>query len=238
MTEKRHSRRSESTGSDRKVFEGVLERKPGRLGWTIVRIPFDAAKTWGKRGQIPVHGEINGFEFRTSLFPDGKGGHALLVNKQMQRGAGAVAGHKAHFRLEPDRAERVVRVPAELAEVLAQSKRLQQYYESFNHSMRKWMSDQVAAGKAQATRVRKAEQVAEWLMEAMEAERELPPLIARALALDPEARRGWEQMTPAMRRGQLMGIFHVRGVESRARRLAKTVQMAAEYAEKHASRSG
>ncbi len=212
-------------------FNAVLERKPGKLGWTIVRVPASVSKAWG-RGAVKVRGKINGFEFRTSLFPDGKGGHELLVNKQMQRGAGAVAGHKAHVRLEPDMEERVVKVPAELAKVLAQSKRLKTFYESVNYSIRKWIADQVSAGKSASTRARKAEQVAEWLMESMTAERELPPLVERALAQDPTARRGWEQMTPAMRRAQLMGIFHVRGVEARARRLAKAVQVAAEYAEK------
>ncbi len=220
-----------------KRFDAVLERKLGRLGWTVVRIPFDAAKLWG-RGAVKVQGEINGFGFRTSLFPDGRGGHTLLVNKQMQRGAGAVAGTKAHFRLELDAAERVVKVPPELAGVLGQSKRLQKFYQTSTYSMRKWMADQVSAGKVTATRARKAEQIAEWLMETMEAEHELPPRIARALAQAPMARRGWEQMTPAMRRGQLMGIFHSRNVDSRARRLAKTVQMAAEYAERHSLRSG
>lgn len=216
-----------------KSFEALLERKLGRLGWTIVRIPVAVSKAWG-RAAVKVRGEINGFEFRTSLFPDGKGGHSLLVNKQMQKGGGAVAGHRAHFRLELDMAERVIRVPAELERALAQSKRLKKFYESFNYSIRKWMADQVSAGKAAATRVRKAEQVAEWLMEGMEAERELPPLVARALAENPQARRGWEMMTPGMRRGQLMGVLHVRGMEARVRRLAKAVQMAAEYAEKRA----
>ncbi len=79
-----------------KSFDAVLERKPGKLGWTIVRVPASVSKAWG-RGAVKVRGEINGFEFRTSLFPDGQGGHELLVNKQMQRGAGAVAGTRAVF---------------------------------------------------------------------------------------------------------------------------------------------
>ncbi len=214
-----------------KSFDAVLERKPGRLGWTIVRIPSSVSKAWG-RAAVKVRGQINGFAFRTSLFPDGKRGHSLLVNKQMQRSAGAVAGTKAHFRLERDTAERVIKQPAELAKVLAQSKRLRKFYESLTYSMRKWIADQVAAGKEAATRARKAEQTAEWLMEAMEAERELPPLIERALAQEPQARRGWQTMTPAMRRGQLMGVFYYRSVEARARRLAKAMQLAREYAEK------
>jgi uncharacterized protein YdeI (YjbR/CyaY-like superfamily) len=116
--------------------------------------------------------------------------------------------------------------------VLAESKRLKKYYESFSYSIRRWMADQVTAGKSAATRARKAEQIAEQLLETIEAEKELPPMIARALSEAPNARQGWEQMTPAMRRGQLMGVFYYRSVDSRARRLAKAVEAAAEYAEK------
>jgi hypothetical protein len=37
------------------------------------------------RGQIKVKVEINGFVYRTSLFPAAEGVHILLVNKRMQR---------------------------------------------------------------------------------------------------------------------------------------------------------
>jgi hypothetical protein len=80
--------------SSARTFDAVLERSGNNLGWTIVRIPFDSARLWGKRGQLRVTGEINGFPFRASLFPDGKGGHSLLVNKKMQKGSGALPGHE------------------------------------------------------------------------------------------------------------------------------------------------
>ena len=57
------------TKSIPKTFRAALERIQSRLGWTIIRIPFDVAKVWGTRGQLRVKGEINGFAFRTSLFP-------------------------------------------------------------------------------------------------------------------------------------------------------------------------
>jgi hypothetical protein len=69
-----------------KKFSAVLERIQSRLGWTIIRIPFDVGKVWGTRGQLRVKGEMNGFSFRTSLFPARGGGHILLVNKRMQKG--------------------------------------------------------------------------------------------------------------------------------------------------------
>src|SRR6266481_8060806 len=80
-----------------KHFEARLERLRSRLNWSIVRIPFDANQAWGLRGQIKVKGEINGFAFRTSLFPTREGWHFLLVNKRMQRGARAVEGNVCPF---------------------------------------------------------------------------------------------------------------------------------------------
>ena len=76
-----------------KTFEATLERGGGRLHWTIVRIPFDVHKLWGKRGQIRVKGEIRrasnlapAFAFCTSLFPTGHGSHYLVVNKRSLQG--------------------------------------------------------------------------------------------------------------------------------------------------------
>src|SRR6266852_9219322 len=97
-----------------KSFRATLERIQSRLGWTIIRIPFDVAKIWGTRGQLRVKGEINGFAFRTSLFPARGGGHILLVNKRMQQGGDVRQGMSAQFRLQPDLDERVAVVPAEL----------------------------------------------------------------------------------------------------------------------------
>src|ERR1700726_4445876 len=91
-----------------KRFEARLERLRSRLNWIIVRIPFDAARAWGLRGQIKVKGEINGFAFRTSLFPTREGWHFLLINKRMQNGACALEGSVAHCQMELDRGERTV----------------------------------------------------------------------------------------------------------------------------------
>src|SRR5438046_701551 len=111
-----------------KTFEAFLEPSGNSLKWTIIRVPFDAAKIWGKRGQLKVQGEINGFSFRTSLFPASQGGHILLVNKKMQAGGHVRQGMKAKFRLEPDTAPRNVEPPVELLAVLRQSKQLKKYY--------------------------------------------------------------------------------------------------------------
>jgi len=225
-----------SAKSVRKTFQALLEKSTNNLGWTIIRVPLDVAKVWGVRGQLKVKGEINGFPFQTSLFPSGKGYHTLLVNKKMQRGAKVRAGVMAKFRLEPDLAERTVAPPKELLQVLGQSKRLSKYYESFNYSTRREIARWISLGKQHETRVRRSQQMGERLMQAMEAERQLPPLIERALANSPEARRGWQLMPQGRRRGHLLGIFYYRNPESRGRRLEKAVREMIGYAEKRSAK--
>jgi len=222
-----------------KSFEATLERTGDRLHWVIIRVPLDVAKVWGRRGQLKVKGEIRpaasktpGFSFRTSLFPDGKGHHFMMVNKQMQSGAGVRAGMTARFRLEPDTEERVVEEPGELLRVLRQSKPLARFYESLNYSTRREIAKWIAAAKQKQTRGRRSEQMAERLMETLEAEHELPPLLKVAMTLNPKARAGWQRMPPSQRRGQLLAIFYYRNPESRARRVEKAVAMMVEYAEK------
>src|SRR5215472_12191907 len=218
------------------TFEAVLEPSGNSLSWTTVPIPFDAASLWGKRGHIHVKGEINGFAFRSSLFPTGKGGHMLTVNKKMQAGGKAVPGMKAKFRLEPDTAPREVKSSPELSRMFRQSKPLQKYFESLNYSMRRYIALWVDQGKHVETRRRRAEQIAERLMETMEAERELPPLIQLALQRNPKARAGWQLMSPTHRRSHLLGIFYYRNPESRARRLAKAMEEMVAFAERRESR--
>jgi uncharacterized protein YdeI (YjbR/CyaY-like superfamily) len=215
-----------------KTFEATLERGNNNLGWTIIRVPLDVAKIWGVRGQLRVSGEINGFPFRTSLFPTGKGYHTLLINKKMQKGGNTRLGMKARFRLAPDLGPREVDPPKEWLEVLRESKSLRKYYESLNHSRQREIARNIAECKQSATRQRRAQQFAEHLIQAMEAERELPPLIVRALALNPLAARGWKLMPPGHRRSHLLGIFYYRNPESRARRLEKAMQEMVQYAEK------
>jgi uncharacterized protein YdeI (YjbR/CyaY-like superfamily) len=215
-----------------KEFEAVLERTGDRLNWTVIRVPLDVAKTWGVRGQLRVKGEVNGFPFQSSLFPDGKGSHFLMVNKKMQAEAKATPGMKARFRMEPDTGTREVKPPRELIEVLAESKRLKKFYESFSYSNRHWIARWVSEAKHSETRRRRAEQMAERLMLTMEAEKELPPVLRVALAGNPRAREGWDRMPSGQRRSHLMGIFYYRNPESQARRVSKALEAMVEYADK------
>ena len=211
-----------------KAFKATLERlASSNLGWVIIRVPVDVLKVWGARGRLRVKGEINGFAFRTALFPTGRGDHFLLVNKRMQAGGAVRAGDTAHFRIEPDLEVRKAIVPAELKRAFSQERSLQRWFDSLSYSMRRWFCDQVVQPKSSAARLRRAEQIAEYLLTTMEAERELPPVLKAAFARDPRAWEGWQRMSPTQRRHTLLSIFHYRSPESRERRIKKMLEEAA-----------
>ena len=201
------------------------------MNWTHILLPFDSVKAWGIRGVLRVKGEINGFQFRTSIFPTGDGHHMMVVNKQMQKRGRVTPGMRARFRLEPDLEKREAPMPEEFGRFLKSSKRLQKFFQSLPPSMRNFITDSVAGAKQQETRNRRAAQAAEHLMEVLEAEIELPPILRLAFARNPQAARGWDRMPPSHRRSHLFGIFGHRDLEARLRRIDKSMLEMIEYAE-------
>jgi uncharacterized protein YdeI (YjbR/CyaY-like superfamily) len=207
-----------------KTFDAVLERTTDRLRWVIARLPFDSAKAWGKRGQLRIKGEINGFPFTGTLFPTGSGTHFLIVNKKLLSEGKTAAGLKAKFRLQPDTTPRPAVPPAkELLRELGQSKRLLKFFESLSPSRRNEIAKWIAQCKTSEARTRRSQQIAERLMETMEAERELPPIMQLAFRQNPRAGEQWERMSPSHRRAHLFRIFHYREPEARARQVAKVI---------------
>jgi uncharacterized protein YdeI (YjbR/CyaY-like superfamily) len=208
-----------------KTFDAVLERTPDRLRWVIACLPFDAAKIWGKRGQLRIKGEINGFPFTGTLFPTGSGTHFLIVNKKLLAGGKTAAGLTAKFRLQPDTTPRPAVPPAkELLRELGQSKRLLKFFESLNPSRRNEIAKWIAQCKTSEARTRRSQQIAERLMETMEAERELPPIMQLAFRQNPRAAEQWACMSPSHRRAHLFRIFYYREPEARARQVAKAIE--------------
>ena len=126
-------------------FEARLERLRSRLSWVVTYVPFDAASVWGLRGQIKVKGTINGFAFRTSLFPTQEGRHFLLINKRMQKGGRAFEGNTARFQMELDVEERIVTIPSELGRILGSVSALRRWCDELNYSTRndigKWITE-------------------------------------------------------------------------------------------------
>ena len=86
-----------------------------------------------------------------------------------------------------------------LARELRQSKRLQKFFDSLPESSRHQIDLEVREVKKEETRLRRAQHAAEYLMEAMEAELDPPPLIKAVFARNARARQGWELMPQSLR---------------------------------------
>ena len=205
------------------TFEAVLHKGDRALGWTIARVPFDPAAVWSDRIRLRVKGTINGFAFRTSLFPEeGKlATYYLLVNRAMQAGSKATAGHIAKFTLEPDLDPRPAELPDELDSLLDEAEGLRGWYDALSEYTRREIGRWILGVKSDEARMRRAQQMAERLLATMEAEVELPPAIAKAFASRPKARAGWARMTDVQRRNGLMAVFYYQTPEAREKRIGK-----------------
>ena len=225
------------SASPRKSFTELLEPDGTALKWVIARVPFDIAKAWPVRNGRRVRGEIAGFAFRTSLFPDSRrGGHFLLVNKKMQTGAGARVGSRVRIWLEPDLVERPVLLPRELIRALNADRQLRLLFDSMSPSMRREIGKWAGEPKSPASRQKRAEKMAERLMHALEGEHDPPPILRAAFLRHPGARDAWFALTPNQRRNHLLGIFYYETSEARERRAAKAIQAALQAAQRKSGR--
>ena len=169
--------------------------------------------------------DVNGVTFRSALLPDGKGGHFLVVNKGLRESAKVTPGMEVSITLEPDTEVRETPVPQELQRALRQSQRLWKYFLSLSPSLRAYISQHINAAKQAETRRRRSEQMAETVMEIMEAEVELPPIMRQLFARNPEAASAWNRMARSHRRGHLFVIFRSSGLDGRIRRIEKLIAL-------------
>jgi uncharacterized protein YdeI (YjbR/CyaY-like superfamily) len=214
-----------SKSSAAKTFTALLEPDGTRLRWVVARVPFDIAKVWPKRRGRSVRGTIEGFAFRTTLFPYAQGGGlVLLVNKKMQAAAGTHVGGKVRITLEPDLEEREITIPQEVQKELKGNRRLQRWIEQLSPSMRREIGKWVCEPKSANSRAKRVAKMTERLFQAMEGEADPPPVLKMALQRQPLAKAGWEALTPIQRRNYLLSIFYYETPEGRERRTTKAVE--------------
>jgi len=144
-------------------------------------------------------------------------------------------GSKVRIRLEPDMEERPALIPVELAGAMKGDRSLRRWFDELSPSMRREIGKWVSEPKSAESRLKRAEKMAERLLLAMEGEQEAPPVLRAAFLRQPQARVGWEAMTPVQRRNHLLGIFYNENAGARERRAAKVVEEALRVAKKSAA---
>jgi Domain of unknown function (DUF1905)/Bacteriocin-protection, YdeI or OmpD-Associated len=134
-------------------FQALLE-KDEEVDATRVAIPFDVPAVFGSRARVAVRGTINGFAFRSSIFPYG-GVHYLMVNKTLREGAKVKAGEVVDVEIERDDEPRTVTPPPDLEQALKASGAAQAAWERVSYSRRKELVNAIEAARRPETRARR-----------------------------------------------------------------------------------
>jgi hypothetical protein len=138
-----------------KRFRVPLEGKEGSevCGFSV---PFDVEKTFGTRGRVPVRGTLNGFPFRTSLFPMG-GCHMMVVNRHLRAGAGVKGGDTASVLMTRDTEPRVITPPGDFSRALKANREAQTTWDKLSYTHRREHVEHIEEAKRPETRERRIE---------------------------------------------------------------------------------
>ena len=128
--------------------------------------PFDVVEVFGTRARVPVRGTINGYPFRSSLMPMGKGmqgqgspspcsSHLMPVRKSLREGACVKPGDTVNVVMERDEGKRIVEVPPVLKKELAKSKSARANWEKLSFTHQKEIAVSISGAKQEETRARR-----------------------------------------------------------------------------------
>jgi hypothetical protein len=135
----------------------VLLEKDDNSEATGIRIPFSVEKEFGSRARVPVRGTINGFAFRSSVFPMGDGNHYMVVNKNVRAGAKAKGGETISIVMERDDEPRVITPPEDFARALKSNKAALAAWDGLSYTYRKEYAQSIEEAKKPETRSRRIE---------------------------------------------------------------------------------
>jgi hypothetical protein len=143
------------TKTTTKRFRVLLEKHESSEA-TGIQIPFDVQKVFGSRARVPVSGTINGFPFRSSVFPMG-GCHFMPVNKEIRTGAKVKGGDTITVVMQRDEAPRVITPPPDFARALKANKDARAAWDKLSYTNRKEIVQAIEAAKKPETRQRRIE---------------------------------------------------------------------------------
>jgi hypothetical protein len=135
----------------------VLLEKDDASDVTAITIPFNVAEVFGTRGRVPVRGTINGFPYRSSIFPMGAGRHYMVVNKRTREGAKVKGGETVSFLMERDDEPRVITPPADFRRALRANREARAAWERLSYTHQREYAGAIEEAKKPETRARRIE---------------------------------------------------------------------------------
>jgi len=133
-------------------FDAKLEAGGEKDNWPLINLPFDVEGSFGKRGRVPVRGTINGFPYRSSIFPSGDGRHHMMINRGIREGAKAKVGDVVRVVMEVDADPRSVDLPPDFEKALARNKKARSAFEKLPPSHKRAYAEAIMEAKRPETR--------------------------------------------------------------------------------------
>lgn len=140
------------------TFKTKLTSQGPKGAWTFLAVPAWVTKQLGTRARVSIKGTMNGFPFRTSIFPDGKGGHTMQVNKATMAGAKAKQGDFVRIAFSVDARAHIVKPPQTFLEMFQRSPKAKAFFDSLPPSHKREYIGYVMEAKKPETRERRIRQ--------------------------------------------------------------------------------
>jgi len=128
-------------------------------GGVFFTLPRKESAKFGVRGRVPVTGSLNGYGFRSSIFPTGDGAHYMAVNKDVRAGAGVAVGDRVKVLMEVDTKPRTVELAPDIDRALSKSKSVRARFDKLSYTHRKEYVQWIESAKRPETRAHRIEEV-------------------------------------------------------------------------------
>jgi hypothetical protein len=160
--------------------------------WTILKLPeYESAKL-PSRALTMVAGTINGYHFKISLEPDGKGSHWFRVDETLQKAARVKAGDNVKLEVEPTKQWLEPEVPGDLKKALSTSKKAEDLWMDITPNARWDWIRWIRAVKTAETRQKHIEVALSKLNKGMRR----PCCFNRNLCSEPYVSKDWALLVP------------------------------------------
>ena len=142
-------------------FEGTLSKagdEPNSGFFMLV--PPEVVSDFGKKGQVRVKVELDGYVCRLAIAPYG-GNHYLGVRKEIREAIGKLDGGSIHVTMEIDNDPRVVEVPPDFVKAMDEEVRAR--FDKLSYTHQKEYVEWINEAKKVETRQRRIEKALQML---------------------------------------------------------------------------
>ena len=147
-----------TTSTPRSVtFETTLAGSGGKTG---IVVPEHALQELGAGKRPPVHVDLNGYEYRSTVAVMGSQ-YMIGVSAEVRAATGLAAGDGLRVTLTVADTPREVDVPPELAAALAADPEAGAFFATLSNSLQRYHADNVNGAKTAGTRQRRVDKALE-----------------------------------------------------------------------------